>query len=96
MGMNVGDFQRACDCVVTKENTCLKLCNAVGRKCSEVVENLFITVDKNYPKVADKFLNCFHLYEQKLSARHFLCPRQCRHVAVFLSLGVCASSQGRH
>ena len=29
-------------------------------------------MDKNCPKVADRFLNCFHKHKRILSARHFV------------------------
>ena len=56
-------------------------------------DNFFITVNKNCPKVAYNFSNlnennsCFHEYKQKLSAKHFLCPRLCCRVTVFLPWG---------
>ena len=48
---------------------------------------LLIWAVKICQKVADNFLNCFHLFKQKLSARDLLYLRLCHHVAVFLPLG---------
>ena len=57
------------------------VCNAAVEKCPKVADNFFITINKNCPNVADNFS------KQKLSANHFLCPRLCRRVAVFLPWG---------
>ena len=39
----------------TGENTCLMLLIASGEKCPKVANNFFTDVNKNCPKIADKF-----------------------------------------
>ena len=58
--------------IVTDESGCKKW------RCSyESMANAVYCSGKKMSWSCRQFFNFFHLYQQKLSARHFLCPWQC-------------------